>query len=45
MDHFGPLAVALQQVGADLRVAALGLVVGRLADVVQQAAAAGQRAV
>ena len=45
VDHLGPLAVALQQVGADLGVAAFGLVVGRLADVVQQAAAAGQGAV
>ncbi len=45
VDHFGPLAVALQQVGADLGMAAFGLVVGRLADVVQQAATPGQRAV
>ena len=41
-NHLGPLAVAFQQVGADFRVAALGLVVGGLADVVQQAAAPGE---
>ena len=45
VDDFGPFAVPLEQLGADLRMAAFGLVVGRLADVVQQAAAAGQRAV
>ena len=45
VNHLGPLAVALQQIGADLRMPAFGLVVGRLADVVQQAAAPGQRAV
>ena len=42
VDHLGTLAVALQQFGADFGVAAFGLVVGRLADVVQQPAAAGQ---
>ena len=42
VDHFGVFAVALEQVGADLRVAAFHLVVGGLADVVQQAGAAGQ---
>ena len=45
VDHFRPFAVALEQLGADLGMAAFGFVVGRLADVVQQAAAAGQRAV
>ena len=45
MDDFGPFAVALEQFGADLGMAAFGFVVGRLADVVQQAAAPGQVAV
>ena len=45
VDHFAALAVALEQVGADLGVAAFGLVVGGLADVVQQAAPPGQHAV
>ena len=45
MHHFRPLAVAFQEVGADLGVAALGLVVGRLADVVQQAATPAHGAV
>ena len=46
VQHFlARLAVALGQLRADLRVAAFHLVVGRLADVVQQAAAPGQRAV
>ena len=46
VQHFWPgFAVALGQFGADLRVAAFHLVIGRLADVVQQAAAARQRAV
>ena len=42
---FRLFAVALEQLGADLGMAAFHLVVGRLADVVQQAAAAGQVAV
>ena len=42
VDHFRPFAVALEQLGADLGMAAFHLVIGRLADVVQQAAAAGQ---
>ena len=42
VDDFGVFAVTLEQVGADLRVAAFGVVVGRFADVVQQAGAAGQ---
>ena len=42
VDDFGAFAVALEQVGADLRMAAFGVVVGRFADVVQQAGAAGQ---
>ena len=41
----GLLAVPLEEVGADLGMAPFQLVVGRLADVVQQAAAAGQVAV
>ena len=42
VDDFGAFAVALEQVGADLRVAAFRVVVGRFADVVQQAGAAGE---
>ena len=45
MHYFWPFAVAFQEVGADLGVTALGLMVGRLADVVQQAATPGQGAV
>ena len=45
VDDFGPLAVALEQIGADFGMAAFGLVIGGLADVVQQPAAAGQPAV
>jgi hypothetical protein len=45
VDDLLALAVALQQLGADGRVAPLHLVVGGLAQVVQQAAAAAQGAV
>ncbi len=41
VDDFRAFAVTLEDVGADLRVAAFGVVVGRFADVVQQAGAAG----
>ena len=44
VDHFGPFAVAFQQVRADLGVSALGIMIGGLANVVQQAAAAGEAA-
>ena len=45
VDDLLALAVPLGQLGADGRVAALHLVVGGLADVVQEAAAAAEGAV
>ena len=42
LDHLGHLVVATQQVGPDLRVAALDLVVDGLADIVQQPGPPGQ---
>ena len=45
VDHLLALAVPLGQLGADRGVAAFHLVVGRLADVVQQPAAPAQGAV
>ena len=45
VDHFLALAIALRQLGADGGVPSLHLVVGGLADVVKQAAAAAEGAV
>ena len=45
VDDFGAFAVALEQVGADLRMAAFRVVIGGFADVVQQAGTAGEVAV
>ena len=42
VDDFGVFAVAFEEVGPDLRVATLHVVVGRFADIVQQAGAAGE---
>lgn len=42
VDDFGVFAVAFEEIGADLRVSAFGVVVGGFADVVQQAGTAGQ---
>jgi hypothetical protein len=40
VDHFRRFPMPLQQVGADFRVPPFQFVVGRLADIMQQAAAA-----
>ena len=45
VDHFGPFVVTLENVGADLGMPPFGLVIRRLANVVQQAAAPRQPAV